>query len=135
MNQFNLGQFITKFIDYSMSGIRGNSTESTPKAPQQAAQENFSQNLMQKTPTQQTPTIIVNTLSFQAMPLQNMQMNHVASLDSALYTKELMNLPKNMQDLMTYLQKNLAPDAQMPALLTTGINLSQISLLLQQNGK
>lgn len=137
MNQFNLGQFLTKVIDYSMAGLRGSSTESTQKSPPQPSQESFSQNLVPKQQLKaQTPqTIIINMLGVQARPLQNIQMSHIASLDSALYVKELMNLPKNMQEMLTYLQKAIKTEAETPVMLTNNINISQIALLLQQNGK
>lgn len=134
MNQFNLGQFLTKVIDYSLAGIRGNSTESTAKMPQ--PQENFSQNLIQKPPPQQqTPILVVNTLSYQAMPLQTMQMNHLENLETALYVKDLMNLPKDMKELLNFVQKNLAAAEELPNVIAQNINLNEIALLLQQSGK
>lgn len=136
MNQFNLGQFLTKVIDYSLSGIRGSSTESAPKSPPSA--ESFSQNMV--VPSQsgnmpKPPVMVINAFGLQQMPiLQNLQMNHLESLDRALYVKDLMNLPKDMGELLKSIQKNVLVAEEMPAVLNT-ISISEIALLLQQNGK
>lgn len=135
MNQFNLGQFLTKIVDYSLAGIRGNSTESMPKPPQSAPAESFSQNLMPNLkPNPKSPILVVNTFAIQQMPLQTMQMNHLEALDRALYVKDLMNLPKDLSQLLNSIQKNVAQAEEMPAMFSK-ININQIALLLQQNGK
>lgn len=138
MNQFNLGQFLTKVIDYSLSGMRGNSTEAAPRPPTAPSQESFSQNMVPKQQVNAQPKVVVNTVVFQAMPMQNiqtMQMNHLESLEKALYAKELMNLPKDMQDFLKMMQKNLDNPAELQVLLKNNINMDQLAILLQQNGK
>jgi len=134
MSQFNLGQFLTKVVDYSLSGIRGNSTESMPKPQPQATGESFSQNLIVK-PQPQPQVIIVTPLSIKAMPMQNMEMNHLEALDKALYVKDLMNLPKEINELLDFVQKNTITAKELSSLLTSSLDLGQISLLLQKNGK
>ena len=131
MNQFNLGQFLNRVVDYSLANLRGKSTESAPKSPPSA--ENFNQNLAPKPP--QNPVIIVNTVRLNAMPMQNLRMNHLENLETALYVKDLMKLPKDMKELLTFIQKNIETTPETAKLLTTNIDLNQISLLLQKNGK
>jgi len=132
MSQFNLGQFLTKVIDYSLSGIRGNSTESMPKPKPQLNGESFSQNLVAKP---QPQTIMHAPIIIQNMPAQSMPMNHLEVLDKALYVKDLMKLPKEMGELLNFIQKNDNNAKGLASLLTSTLDLSKMSLLLQQNGK
>jgi len=64
-----------------------------------------------------------------------MPINHLEALDKALYVKDLMNLPKEMNELLNFIQKNNSNSKVLSSLLTSTIDLSQLSLLLQQNGK
>ena len=124
---------MNKVIDYSLAGLRGNSTETKSNAPMPA--EDFSQALPPG-PKAPPPVVILNTVTIKTIPFQSLQMNHLESLETALYIKDLMKLPKDMKELLTFVQKAMAPTApETEQLLSTDIDLSKIALLFQQNGK
>ena len=130
MSEFKLGQFLTRVVDYSLSGFRGASTESMPKS--QSGQESFSKNLM---PKPQPQTNAAKPMAIRLRPVQNMTTNHLESLDKALYVKDLMNLPKDMKELLAFVQKNFNTSKESASLLTSSLSLNQLALFLQQNGK
>lgn len=225
MNQFNLGQFINKFVDYSRLGLRGNpaapSNQQAPSNP--ATSENFNapgnqpnydnpanpsntggqQNPgspqtpgnsqmpgSQQAPSNQQapgnsgspgnnasagnytasgnplnsgesmlnsqsgthnvnsnqiipqrympkPAVFINTMAIHTMPLRSlnmMHMNHLESLDRALYVKDLMNLPKDLGEFLEIIQQQVVQTKDAQAILKN-IKLSQVAELLQQNGK
>ena len=134
MSEFNLGQFITKVVDYSLGGIRGNSTETTQKSQLQQGPESFSKSLTPK-PQQQAQSVAAKPMNYKLSPNQNLSMNHLDALDKALYAKDLMKLPKEMSELLDFVKKNLSVSKDASSLLTSGLNLNEMALFLQQNGK
>lgn len=82
-----------------------------------------------------------NALSSNKSTMDNLKMNTIISMDRAVFIKELMNLPTDMKDLMNAVQKMFEQVRQGQQLdskainLAQNINLSQISMMLAQNGK
>lgn len=133
MSNFDLGNFLNKFVNASMSGLKGSSTEMTPKP--KVNQESFSQNLnliQQKVPAKQ---VILTPLTRQPVSYQPLQMNHFDSLDRALYVKESMNLPKGLNEFLAVVQKTVTAEVQSPLVLAKNIDINQIAAFLQNSGK
>lgn len=134
MNQFNLGSFIAKFVDYSLSNFKGG--EGPSNAPLnsdmkfQLPPEAVNQNLMGKTMVQSQ--ILHN---FNPAMMADLKMNHLASLERGLYIKDLMNLPKDLQEVLVLVQKNMAPTEELATLLTKNISLTALAELIQKGGK
>ena len=89
MNNFDLGRMLMKFTNTQMFVNRQTSVN-----PQHVA-ENFSQNIQQNVAAQTT----ANTA--------NLQMNTLQSMDMAVYAKEVMQLPKNLNEFIFMLQKGM----------------------------
>lgn len=90
MENFNLGSMISKYINYKP--VKPNS----PNTPNQAAYSNA----QPSTPNTPKPAT-VSSAGY------NFQMGTLSGSDRSVYIKELMQLPKNMNELMFMLQKNL----------------------------
>ncbi len=90
MNNFDLGRMLMKYTNMQMFVNRQN-----PVNPQPIA-ESFSQNFQQNVTVQ---TINANTA--------NLQINTLQSMDMAMYAKEVMQLPKNLNELIFMLQKGM----------------------------
>lgn len=69
-------------------------TESAPK-------NNVAKNLVQ-----QTQNNIINNVQRNFVNPQQLRMNNLASIDRAVYIKEVLNLPKNMVELLVMVQNN-----------------------------
>lgn len=134
MNQFNLGNFLNKFINSSLLSPGGRA----PNPPNsnisfnggfQLTQEALKQGLLQKS----TQSALLNTFNPSALP--NLKMNNLANLERGLYIKDLMNLPKEMQEILVMIQNKTTVNEGINKLLTTNINLSTLAELLQTGGK
>lgn len=133
MNQFNLGNFINRVANYSLPNPKGGNTPNAHGAPDakfQVPGEIPAQNLMQKT-FGKTGVLT----SFNSSVLTNLKMNHLASLERGLYMKDLMNLPKEMWDVLVLLQSKNAAKEELTKLLTTNINMLDLAELIKQGGK
>lgn len=135
MNQFNLGNFINKFINYSLL----NSNQGTSNKPNQnvntdakfqLTNEALPQNLL----TKPVPNSAVLS-TFNMSTLADLKMNNLANLDRSLYLKGLMNLPKEMEEILLLIQNNTAKTADITKLLSTNINLSMLAELIKEGGK
>lgn len=89
MNNFDLGRMLMKFTNTQMFVNR------QPAPNPQPSSETFSQNIQQNFTAQTTS----NTA--------NLQMNTLQSMDRAIYAKEVMQLPKNLNEFIFMLQKGL----------------------------
>lgn len=89
MNNFDLGRMLMKFTNTQMFVNR------QPAPNPQPAAETFSQNIQQNLTAQTTS----NTA--------NLQMNTLQSMDRAIYAKEVMQLPKNLNEFIFMIQKGL----------------------------
>ncbi len=88
MDNFDLGRMLMKFTNTQMFVNR----------TQKPAAESFSQNIQQNIPTvAQTTTT----------PAANLQMNTLQSIDRAVYAKEILQLPKNLNEFIFMLQKGI----------------------------
>ncbi len=89
MNNFDLGRMLMKFTNTQMFVNR------QPAPNPQSVAETFSQNIQQNITAQTTS----NTA--------NLQMNTLQSMDRAIYAKEVMQLPKNLNEFIFMIQKGL----------------------------
>lgn len=133
MNQFNLGQFINKFINYPTAKPGGQPTDASGKA--MPPSEQFEATLLKKPQPQHTASMRPTAFDFKPMYLQEYHMNNIEGLEKSLYMKDLMNLPKEMTELLKNLQKANLQNLDAGKLLAKNINLEELSLLFQQNGK
>lgn len=134
MNQFNLGQFLTKVAGFALTPMNSNPTDSAIK--NQTLQEIFSQNLAVGKQNQ-PPQIPAMAMNFQNFAAQNLQMNQFASSQKSAYLKDLMQMPQGMKDLVSYMQANLESSADLQAVLRNLnlIDMDQVALMIQKNGK
>lgn len=133
MNQFNLGNFINRFINNTMPKPGGGSTSNAPGNADikfQVPKEALAQNIIQKAVSQIEASRTVGSMLF-----SNFKMNHLESLERSLYVKDLMKLPKEMDEVLILLQKDGAEMKEMAELLSTNINMDELAQLIQTNGK
>lgn len=134
MNQFNLGNFINQ-INYALLTPKGGNPPAThftgaPDAKFQVPGEQMPQSMLQTSlPHEQ----IIRTFGIET--LADLKMNHLASLEKGLYLKDLMNLPKEIEEVLIVLQNKTAAKAELAELLTTNIKMFDLSELLKQGGK
>lgn len=88
MADLNLGHLISKFVNYQMLNMQQKASAPKP------ALESY-------TPSpQQAPTSSQTSLS-------STQMANMAGTDQSIYVKDIMNLPRNINELIYILQKNI----------------------------
>lgn len=134
MSDFNLGNFLNSVLNYSaLSANKGRANAPNPnvstEAKFQLTNEAVTQG-MNKMPSSEAAVL----KSFDALTLHELKMNNLASLERGLYMKNLMNLPKDMEELLVFIQ-NKADTADVTKLLTKNINMEVLAELLQQGGK
>lgn len=88
MADLNLGKMISKFVNYQTLNMQ-------KQAPQNQPVQNY-------TPTPQTPA-----QSSPATPLPNPQQAQMAGTDQSVFVKDIMKLPKNLNELVFMMQKNI----------------------------
>ena len=91
MENYNLGRMLPKYIHKLQSGGAVNKNAPSSGAPGQAGNANFQSNMEPMYSTS----------------LNSMQMNTLKSMDQSLYVKDLLKLPRNMNELLYILQKNM----------------------------
>ncbi len=90
MNNFDLGRMLMKFTNAQMFVNHSITSKPMPAA------ENFSQNIQQNIPT-----------PVQTTATTNLQMNTLQSIDRAVYVKEIMQLPRNLNEYIFMIQKGI----------------------------
>lgn len=148
MAEFN--QFLNNLQNYTqnLQNQRALGSQPPPQPQEPKLQSRFLQetNLLQKKDALsksnlQNAQTLLNQNSARNSVIENMKMNTIISMDRAVFIKELMNLPNDMKDLMNQVQKMFEQIRQGQQLsaktanLSENINLSQLSVLLMQNGK
>ncbi|MBQ8168972.1 hypothetical protein IJZ97_06120, partial [bacterium] len=113
MNNFDLGRMMNRFINYR---IPLNNQQNLVNKP---VVETFVQNVQQNVTSQ---TVQTST---------NLQMNTLQSMDRAIYAREVMQLPKNMNELVFMIQKGLT-QAQFNQMFSQQIAAQKNALSQQQ---
>ena len=108
MNNFDLGRLLNRFANNNNMFIN----RSVPQQTQQSA-EVFAKSVQQPQPAQVMPNQVATASTTE------MQMNALQSMDRAVYAKEVMQLPRNLNELIFMLQK--------------GINQAQFNRMFAQN--
>lgn len=134
MNQFNLGNFINRFLNSSLSGFSKGNTSGTPIS------QNPEINLPKETISAQTFVKTTLTQSsvlttFNGLTLSGLKMNQLANLERGLYLKNLMNLPKELDEILTMVQNNMVASKEVTKLLAQNISLTLLAEIMQKNGK
>lgn len=145
MNQFNLGNFLNKFVNYSLmnsnkragpqpggpdSGMPTNGQLTPEMKFQLQKPEVIVQNIASRTFVQ---TNILST--FRPNVIADTKMGDFANLERSLYVKDLMNVPKEMEEALVIIQNNMALPQEAAKLLSENIGLLSIADLLQKGGK
>ncbi len=91
MENYNLGRMLPKYIHKLQSGGAVNKNAPSPGAAESGG-ANFQSNMEPMYSTS----------------LNTMQMNTLKSMDQSLYVKDLLKLPRNMNELLYILQKNMS---------------------------
>ncbi|MCQ2564993.1 MAG: hypothetical protein MJ152_03975, partial [Clostridia bacterium] len=83
----------------------------------------------------QRPKQIFNNFNYPS--LNTLRMNEMANTKRSLYLKEIMNLPKDMEQVLAMLQKTSSNNAtkQISELLNSNIKLSTLAQIMQDGGK
>lgn len=137
MNQFNLGNFINKLVNnYSLNNQSGGRMPNAPANPAgpdihfEIQPQIMAQSMIQKTLAQ--PAILH---TFQPTVFSDLKMNNLASLERGLYVKDLMNLPKDLEEVLVLMQNKMIEPQELTKVLTTNINLADLAELIQKGGK
>lgn len=109
MADLNLSNLISKFVNYQAL----NSQARTPNAPKQAF-----------TPAPQAPSVQPQSTP-KNMPAP--QLNEMAGADQSVYVKDMMKLPKNMNEFVYMLQRNISL-AQLNQQFANQINMQRNAL-------
>lgn len=135
MNQFGLGNFIFKFINTTLSNPKGGAEPNVQTGQNQGVtfqpplQEGLTPNMLPKP----LPKAFLNTFNPETM--SQLRMNNLASLERSLYLKDLMNLPKEMNEVLVLIQNKTVASKDLAQLLTANIDITQLSELIKQGGK
>jgi len=104
MNNFDLGRTLNRLIYrqqlINQQGMQGKATGS-------AFLQNQAQNQLQSTTQNLTQNVQQNLLAQNTQSSANLQMNTLQSIDRANYAREVMQLPKNMNELVFIIQKGI----------------------------
>lgn len=129
MNQFNLGNYVNRYINYSLLNVPGKGPN--PLGPGfNMPNETLNHAMLQKNLSRNS---ILNT--FNSSFLAELKMNNLASIERGMYVKDLMNLPKDLEEVLVILQNKMTTGEQATKLLGTNINISILSELIQTGGK
>lgn len=134
MNQFNLGNFLNKFTNYP------------PQTPNKGGAPLNTQggteiNLPPQPGGNPLPNIIQNAARQTAMmnnfnaTMANLKMNNLAGLERSIYLKDLMNLPKNLEEVLVLIQNKTTANEEITKLLSKNINMTTLAELIQTSGK
>lgn len=133
MNQFNLGNFINRFVNYSFQNQnKGGVPLEGPPADMQfpPTQNTLSQNIPK--PALYMPGVM-NSLNSEM--LSGLRMNDLSKFERSLYLKDLMSLPKEMEEILTVIQNKTTANEEITKMLSKNINIATLAELIQTNGK
>lgn len=133
MNQFNLGNFINRFVNYSFQNL--NKGGAPPNAPLEDIHLPPQPNNLPPDLSQAPGPNLGMAGNFNSILLTNLKMNDFSKFERTLYMKDLMNLPKEMEEILVIIQNKTAPTKELAELLNKNVNISTIAELIQQNGK
>lgn len=132
MNQFNLGNFLNKFVNnYPPQNMtRGGASPNPALNSEMGMPPNpIIQNMAQRV----AQNAAMN--SFNSAMMANLKMNNLANMEKSLYLKDLMNLPKQMEEVLVLIQNKTATTEEIAKLLNTNINMTTLVELIQKSGK
>lgn len=139
MNQFNLGNFINRFQNTPQPNMKGGGGM-LPNNPNLEPETKFQLNNggvpQQNLVPGQTIKYSANGFINQEI-LSNLRMNSLANFETSLYVKDLMKMPKDIEEAIVLLQNNVqeVESQNLVKVLSTNINLLQLSELMKQGGK
>lgn len=132
MNQFGLGNFLNKFTNYPFQNQgKGGVPLNAPPGE------------MPFPPTSNMNPAVAKSLaqaeglmhSFDHELLANMRMNNLSNFERSIYLKDLMNLPKEMEEVLAVIQNQVSTPEETAKLLTKTVNINTLAEFIQANGK
>lgn len=132
MNQFGLGNFLNKFANYPFQNQgKGGVPLNAPPGEMPLPPANNMNPVVAKTLAQAEGLM----RSFDHELLANMRMNNLSNFERSIYLKDLMNLPKEMEEVFAVIQNQSATTEETAKLLTKTVNIATIAEFIQANGK
>lgn len=142
MNQFNLSNFLNNFAkNYPMQNLNKGPNPQNPAPMEAGANPNLrldaAENLMnQMNHIQQSVVQYKGVGTFSQAMIADLRMNNLANLERSLYVKDLMNMPREMEEVLVVLQQSTNLTTEETAkLLNTNVNISTLAELIQASGK
>lgn len=139
MSEFNLGNFINKLSNYSLANQK-NGVPTNPASTSLNSEMKFelpldalAKEVLAKPMANLSKSFVLNHLDSQN--LQNFKMNPLANLEKSLYIKDLMNLPKEMETMLSMIQNKSLSAKDLSTLLAKNISMNEISQMIQQGSK
>ena len=132
MNQFNLGNFLNKFVTQKLLNPGDNASRSlnsnaTSDTKFQLSNNALIQNMVPRNLSQSSALRNFSSMNFAGFKM--------ASSEKSLYLKDLLNLPKDIQEVLVMLQNNASANKGLSSLLNKNINLANLAQLMQINSK
>lgn len=136
MNQFNLNNFINKLANTPLQNGQGRNIPNAPGNPDTEfqiiqQQEMLAQNIIKRAAAQESGSKYL----FNSTMINDLRMNSLANMEQSLYVKDLMKLPKSLEEVLVLIQNNAAQMEETSQVLTKNINLSVLAELIQTGGK
>ena len=143
MNQFNLGNFLNKFANQAFQNQSQNKNNlQANETPNSNAAFLNSQNDLNPAMAQRA-MMATNFAGSQNLAILNsLRMNSIANIQRSIYLKDLMNLPKELKEVLVLIQNSATETTasmvkvqDLKTLLSTNINISTLAEILQKGGK
>lgn len=135
MSDFNIGNF-NKFGNYQNPGVGGQ-----PLNPAAGANKGvnggfqLTNDALNHAMAQKNLADDAVLTSFSPTMLRELKMNNLANLERSLYLKDLMNLPKDLEEVLVLIQSKTSTSEEATKLLAKNINMSVIAELIQTGSK
>lgn len=135
MNQFNLGNFLNKFINYSSPNMNRGEAPANPANNAFSSEMGLPPNQLIQNMARRVVAQSAMMNGFNSAMMNSLKMNSLAGLEKSLYLKDLMNLPKEMEEVLVLMQNKTATTEEAVKLLTNNISMATLAELIQKSGK
>lgn len=134
MSDFNIGNF-NRFPNLPNQGVGGQPFN--PAAPNKGVNGGFqlTNDALTHAMAQKSLAEEAALTSLSPAMIREMKMNSLANLERSLYLKDLMNLPKDLEEVLVLIQGKTSTSEEVTKLLAKNINMSLIAELIQAGSK
>lgn len=132
MNQFGLGNFFNRLANYPFQnpGKGGVPLNAPPGEMPLPPGQNFNPALARSLAQAEG---VMHSFNYEM--LANLRMNDLSKFERSLYLKDLMNLPKEMEEVFAVIQNQAVTAEETEKLLTKTVNIATLAEFIQANGK